>query len=149
MKKAGVTQEKLAESLEMTQGGIQHWLAGTRQPSLEDINRIAGILNVAPAWLTHGLEPDDVLDGLGEPVRQVLRRLIHAERAGPLPEALWQGIKSMTDLSQPEVAPTVTPTVQRVLNQHGLVNTRDFAPLPPSIPSDEKTSLQPPDFLQQ
>lgn len=126
MKKRGITQDKLAESLEMTQGGIQHWLAGTRQPSLEDINRIAGILNVAPAWLTHGLEADEILDGLGEPARQTLRRLIHAERAGPLPEAIWNIVKSAVDVAQPEAAPTVPPTVQRVLEARLTTESRDL-----------------------
>jgi transcriptional regulator with XRE-family HTH domain len=126
MRKIGVTQEKLAEALDMTQGGVQHWLSGTRQPSLEDINRIAAILKVAPAWLTHGLEPDDMLDGLGEPARQTLRRLIHAERAAPLPEAIWNIVKSAADVAQPEPAPALTPTVQRVLEAGLTTESRDL-----------------------
>lgn len=37
MKELGITQEKLAEELGMTQGGIGHWLRGSRHPSLSDI----------------------------------------------------------------------------------------------------------------
>lgn len=146
MKKAGVTQEKLAESLEMTQGGIQHWLAGTRQPSLEDINRIAGILGVAPAWLTHGLEADDMLDGLGEPAHQTLRRLIQAERGGPLPEAIWNIIKSVVDAAQPTKdpaptpAPSVSPRLEALLNAKPKVSTSDFAPLPPTVTAPHEPS---------
>lgn len=55
MKDIGETQNSLSEKLEMTQGGLQHWLAGTRQPSLEDINRIAELLRCSPVWLTHGV----------------------------------------------------------------------------------------------
>ncbi|MGR5723189.1 helix-turn-helix domain-containing protein, partial [Escherichia coli] len=36
MKELGITQEKLAEELGMTQGGIGHWLRGSRHPSLSD-----------------------------------------------------------------------------------------------------------------
>lgn len=37
MKELGITQEKLAEELGMTQGGIGHWLRGSRHPSLDEI----------------------------------------------------------------------------------------------------------------
>lgn len=99
MKACGVTQEKLAELLEMTQGGVQHWLAGTRQPSLEDINRIAVLLKVAPAWLTHGLEQDDILNGLPDEARATLRRFIHAERSERSPSTVWAALNSIADLS--------------------------------------------------
>lgn len=99
MKTAGITQDKLAELLEMTQGGVQHWLAGTRQPSIDDINRIALALQVPPAWLTHGLEADDMLDGLAEPARSTLRRLIRMERQHLSPSSLWTAINATADLS--------------------------------------------------
>ena len=99
MKKAGITQEKLAEELQMTQGGVQHWLAGTRQPSLEDINRIAAVINATPAWLTHGLKEDEILDGLDEAPRAALRRFIQAERAEKSPSSLWATLNSIADLS--------------------------------------------------
>lgn len=53
--KGRVTQEQLAESLEMTQGGISSWLRSATQPNLEDINRIADAIGVSRVWLTHGL----------------------------------------------------------------------------------------------
>lgn len=99
MKEAGITQEDLAERLEMTQGGVQHWLAGTRQPSLDQINRIADILNAPRPWLTHGLARDDQLDGLTSPALAVLRRLIHAERTGKAPLSLWPAISALADMA--------------------------------------------------
>jgi transcriptional regulator with XRE-family HTH domain len=98
-KAAGITQERLAESLEMTPGGVQKWLAGKTQPTLEDINRIAVILGVAPAWLTHGLDPDDMLNGISEEARTTLRRFIQAERKEQSPSTLWATLNSIADLS--------------------------------------------------
>ncbi|QQZ40133.1 helix-turn-helix domain-containing protein [Pseudomonas sp. SK3(2021)] len=52
MKDRKVTQEKLAERLGMSQGGIGHWLSKRRQPKIEDMNRVLeeiglGFLEVA------------------------------------------------------------------------------------------------------
>lgn len=40
MKDQRLTQEKLAETLGVTQGAIAHWLSGRREPDLATINRI-------------------------------------------------------------------------------------------------------------
>lgn len=40
MKGRKVTQERLAERLGMSQGGIGHWLSKRRQPKIEDMNRV-------------------------------------------------------------------------------------------------------------
>lgn len=134
MKDAGVTQEKLAETLDMTQGGVQHWLAGKRQPSLDDINRISAVLGVPPAWLTHGLEPEDMLDGLQGKSREVLRALVMAERSAPLPEALWASIEATLRLARPQnVIATPCPpaaVIKRLLEAEPAVRTSDFAPAP-------------------
>lgn len=55
LKELRLTQEWLAEQFDMTPGGMQKWLAGTREPSLADINRIAELLRCSPVWLTHGV----------------------------------------------------------------------------------------------
>lgn len=50
MKELGITQEMLAEELGMTQGGVGHWLRGSRHPSLDEIGvifRYLGISNVS------------------------------------------------------------------------------------------------------
>lgn len=40
MSELKITQEKLAERLAMSQGGVGHWLNKRRTPSLEDMNRV-------------------------------------------------------------------------------------------------------------
>lgn len=105
MKEIGETQNSLSEKLDMTQGGLQHWLAGTRQPALEDINRIADALDCPRAWLTHGLDPQDTTDGLAEPGRSALRSLIGAQRTGPLPDSLWVAVQAILNTVAPMPAP--------------------------------------------
>lgn len=99
MKAKGVTQDALSELLGMTQGGLQHWLAGTRQPSLDQINRIAAVLDVAPGWLTHGIEPADMLDGIDPVARATLQRFIRAARARIAPPSVWQSLNATADLA--------------------------------------------------
>lgn len=43
----------------------------------------------------------------------------------------------------------LTPTVEKVLSERDLVNTRDFAPPPPRNDSDVSIAQQLPDFLQR
>lgn len=95
MKNAGITQEKLAESLNMTQGGVQHWLAGTRQPTLEDIDRIAAAIGVPGPTLTHGLDENSLVHGLPLSSERVLRSLVARERTEPLGESFWNGLEAM------------------------------------------------------
>lgn len=47
MKEVGITQEKLAEMLGMTQGAIGHWLNGRREPGIKDIAEIMKILGMS------------------------------------------------------------------------------------------------------
>lgn len=95
----GRTQDWLAEQFSMTPGGMQKWLAGTRQPSLDQINSIAKLLDVSPAWLTHGVESNDSLNGLGDEARNTLQRFITAERQGLLHAATWQTLSSLADVA--------------------------------------------------
>jgi transcriptional regulator with XRE-family HTH domain len=113
MREVGLTQEWLSEQFDMTPAGMQKWLAGTRQPSLEDINRIAQLLRCEPAWLTHGLEEGDLLTGMAGSARGTLRHLVSAERANPLPASFWQAVASMVQAVAPaahEEGGTQTPT---------------------------------------
>ena len=114
MKEIGLTQDSLSERLGMTQGGLQHWLAGTRQPSLEDINRIADELRVPRTWLTHGIDPEDTLDGLNASCQTVLRHLIQRERLQPLPESFWTAITAIAAT----VAPAVTEPTTHIRTPH-------------------------------
>lgn len=46
MKEIGMTQERLAELVGKTQGGIGHWLNGRREPSIDDITAIMRALGI-------------------------------------------------------------------------------------------------------
>lgn len=53
----GLTQEKLAEELGVTQGTIGHWLNARRAPdTLAMYEQLAKALNVHPAWLLYGID---------------------------------------------------------------------------------------------
>lgn len=107
MKEVGHTQNSLSEELDMTQGGLQHWLAGTREPSLDDINRIADLLSCPRAWLTHGVSADDTIDGLPTTTQAILRQLIRLERASPLPSSFWSAVQAMAEAVTPPTQPPV------------------------------------------
>lgn len=52
----GLTQESLAERLQLSQGAISHWLNGRREPdTLQEYEKLAGALRVDPAWLLYGI----------------------------------------------------------------------------------------------
>lgn len=51
MAATGLTQEQLAVRLDMTQGGLGHWLNGKRQPPFEKLIQIADILELDRAKL--------------------------------------------------------------------------------------------------
>lgn len=53
----GLTQEKLAEILGVTQGTVGHWLNARRAPdTLAMYEQLAKALNVHPAWLLYGID---------------------------------------------------------------------------------------------
>jgi SOS-response transcriptional repressor LexA len=54
MKDLGLTQEALAEKMGITRGAITHYLAGRRQPPLNQFQKLATILKADPAWLQFG-----------------------------------------------------------------------------------------------
>jgi transcriptional regulator with XRE-family HTH domain len=95
----GITQEWLAERLEMTQGGVQHWLAGNRHPKLEDIDRIAAALGVPGYELTHGVTTADSVSDLPDPALSILRRLIAAQRDGQAGPGLWSALDQVATLA--------------------------------------------------
>lgn len=113
MKDIGETQNSLSEKMDMTQGGLQHWLAGSRQPSLDEIIRIAELLTCSPAWLLLDMSDDDQVSGLATQAQATLRRLIRAERAAPLPASFWAAIEAMAQTVAPAADPAggaETPT---------------------------------------
>lgn len=46
MSELNITQEKLAERLGMSQGGVGHWLNKRRQPGIDDMNRVLQALGL-------------------------------------------------------------------------------------------------------
>ncbi|MBX8534563.1 helix-turn-helix domain-containing protein [Pseudomonas cichorii] len=48
MKDLGITQEKLAEHMGVSQGGVAHWLSGRREPSLDVIAQVLIYLDLPP-----------------------------------------------------------------------------------------------------
>lgn len=105
LKDIGKTQDWLSEQFEMTPGGMQKWLAGTRQPAIDDINRIADLLECPRTWLTHGIAPEETTDGLPDTSQRVLRTLIRLERTTPLPASFWAAVQAMAQAVEPPPQP--------------------------------------------
>lgn len=79
----------------MTPAAVQKWLAGDRQPSLEQINRIALALNVTQTWLTYGLDSSHTTEGLAEEPSRLLGDLIRLEREGKLSPQHWRALEAV------------------------------------------------------
>ncbi len=60
MKVAGVSQEVLAGVLGCTRGAVGHYLAGRRNPTLAQLEKIAGVLQLNPRWMVFGGEEHGV-----------------------------------------------------------------------------------------
>lgn len=55
-KKAGLSQEELANELHVTRQAVTKWESGENEPSLESVNQLAEILQVSVAYLMGGEE---------------------------------------------------------------------------------------------
>jgi len=60
MENSGTSQGDLARALDCTRGAVGHYLAGRRQPTLAQLERIAVAIGVHPAWLLYGIGPSRV-----------------------------------------------------------------------------------------
>jgi len=69
MQQTGIAQETLAHCLGCTRGAIGHYLAGRRNPPLRQLESIAAVLGVEPAWLLYGrgAPHDELREGEGKP----------------------------------------------------------------------------------
>ncbi|MCX7081526.1 MAG: helix-turn-helix domain-containing protein [Pseudomonas sp.] len=102
MSELKITQEKLAERLGMSQGGVGHWLSKRRQPKIEDMNRVLqelglGFLEVALVIR----EPAASKDEEGE---QEGYELSLADKYNPYfryPVSDWQGVCEVREAEQP------------------------------------------------
>ena len=63
MKTSGTSQGSLARALDCTRGAVGHYLAGRRQPTLTQMERIARVMEVHPAWLLYGIAQEDTKEG--------------------------------------------------------------------------------------
>lgn len=82
-----LSQLKLAERLGMTQGGVGHWLRGTRRPTLETINEkleMLGLVFLQARVMV--VERDVVTDAPGRNACFRFPVLAWADLQGPLPE---------------------------------------------------------------
>ncbi|MFK3816418.1 LexA family protein [Pseudomonas sp. NPDC089407] len=82
-----LSQLKLAERLGMTQGGVGHWLRGTRRPTLETINEkleMLGLVFLQARVMV--VERDVVTDAPGRNASFRFPVLAWADLQGPLPE---------------------------------------------------------------
>lgn len=66
MKLAGVSQEKIADVLGCTRGAVGHYLSGRRNPTLSQLETIAGLLQLDPGWLVFGTRGNGVKDAAAE-----------------------------------------------------------------------------------
>lgn len=119
MKEIGVSQERLGETFGMGPAAIQKWLAGDRQPSLDQINQIADALNVTQSWLTHGLDSASTIDGLAEKPHTILRHLIRLEREGRLRPEQWDALAAMVTAFVPEPMETATVKSPKTPSKNG------------------------------
>jgi SOS-response transcriptional repressor LexA len=82
MKDLGLTQEALAEKMGITRGAITHYLAGRRQPPLNQFQKLATILKTEPAWLQFGISTSGAKTKKG----------IVEQAKNPLPILSWKQI---------------------------------------------------------
>ncbi|NAW60520.1 helix-turn-helix domain-containing protein [Vibrio sp. V31_P5A7T61] len=94
IKEVGITQEKLAELVEVTPGGMGHWLNKRREPSLEQIAKILKALKLDSLTLHSDgtLEyPDQVIANVSkveiQPVYKACFPVLSSVQAGAWTEA--------------------------------------------------------------
>lgn len=95
MRELGISQERLAQNFFMTPAAIQKWLAGSRQPTLEQINQIADALDVTRSWLIFGFDSASALESLEDMPREIVQYLIQLEREGRLLSEHWEAIRAV------------------------------------------------------
>lgn len=60
-----VTQQEIADKMKVTGVTVGRWENNVKEPDLATIDRLAAVLEVSPAWLAFGIEPN------GNPVPSV------------------------------------------------------------------------------
>lgn len=77
-----LTQEKLAERLDVTQGTVGHWLKGRRSPETLDMyEKLADAIGLHPAWLLYGVGPEEKLSKETIETAKAIERMPSPQRA--------------------------------------------------------------------
>jgi SOS-response transcriptional repressor LexA len=96
MKETGITQEKLAEHIGVSQGGVAHWLSGRREPSLEVIGQVLKFLGLPEMSVGRGTDAGLFEDGSnvepGPPITTAARRIDIMGTAQMGPDGHWVGL---------------------------------------------------------
>lgn len=96
MKETGITQEKLAEHIGVSQGGVAHWLSGRREPSLEVIGQVLKFLGLPEMSVGRGTDAGLSEDGSnvepGPPITSAARRIDIMGTAQMGPDGHWVGL---------------------------------------------------------
>jgi transcriptional regulator with XRE-family HTH domain len=77
-----VTQQAIADSLDVGQSAVSHWCTGRSEPDRDTVTALAGLLEVRAAWLLLGDGP--MTDGDRPPVRPTRGT---KKATGPVPAA--------------------------------------------------------------
>lgn len=92
MKERGITQEKLAEHIGVSQGGVAHWLSGRREPSLEVISKVLNYLGLPDMAVRQvSDQPDSNVEMTLQPTRSFSYPEISWVQAGSAREAIDMG----------------------------------------------------------
>ena len=95
MKALGMTQEVLAEKMDITRGAITHYLAGRRQPPLKQFQKLAAILKVDPSWLQFGTSTAETP---GKANKKAIENINH-----PLPILSWKQAAEFVNTNSEEI----------------------------------------------
>ncbi|MDZ5601712.1 S24 family peptidase [Pseudomonas sp. RP23018S] len=87
MKEREITQEKLAEHMGVSQGGVAHWLSGRREPSLEVISQVLSYLGLPQMGIEMDIHPDSNVRMAPQPSRSFSYPEISWVQAGIAREA--------------------------------------------------------------
>jgi len=92
MKELGITQDKLAEHIGVSQGGVAHWLSGRREPSLDVIAKVLKYLGLPEMVVGPiSLHPDNNVEMTLQPTRSFSYPEISWVQAGSAREAIDMG----------------------------------------------------------
>lgn len=118
LKAAGVSRESVAETAGVTMQALSNWANGHREPrSVSDWRRLAGALQVQPAWLAFGdgerdMEPLPEAADTDE-MKQAHRAIVDAYRR--LPEPAKQPVRALIESLTVAFDPTYHAYIEGVI----------------------------------